>query len=153
MIEVNWLAIIVCAVVGMGIGALWHSKMLFGNAFMEASGMDMNMPPEKMKEIQKGMWKYYLTQFILLLIQLYFLSIAILIMSWGGRGGDVQESGVMTGVLTALGVWLGFIIPSIGGQCLWSNRPRKMAWRLFFINAGYMLVSLLIFGAILGAWM
>jgi hypothetical protein len=153
MIPVNYVAILVCGLVGMFIGFLWHSKILFGVAFMEASGMDMNMPPEKMKEIQKGMWKNYLTQFVLLLIQLYFLSVAILLMSWGGRGGDVQESGVMIGVLTALGVWLGFAMPLAASNAMWSNRPRKMAWRLFFINAGYMLVSLLIFGAILGAWM
>lgn len=148
MIPVNYVAIVVCAVIGMIIGALWHSKILFGKIFMEASGMDMNMTPEKMKEMQKEMWKLYLTQFVLLLIELYVLShIIVMGMAYFGT------TGAMSGISTAFWVWLGFAMPLAASNAMWSNRPRKMAWRLFFINAGYMLVSLLIFGVILGVWM
>lgn len=148
MIEVNYLAILVCAVVGMAIGAIWHSKMLFGKAFSEAAGMDMNMPPEKMAAIQKEMWKYYLTQFVLLFIQIYILYHAIVM----GKA-YFEETSIMAGLSAAFWNWLGFMLPVIGGNALWSARPRKMAWRLFFISAGYQLVSMLIFGLILGAWM
>lgn len=148
MIEVNWLAIVVCAVVGMGIGALWHSKMLFGNAYMRAAGMDMNMSPEKMAAIQKEMWKYYLTQFVLLSITLFMLSHSI-VMGTAYFG----YSGVTAGLSTAFWNWFGYVMPVTAGAALWSSRPRKEAWNLFFISAGYQLVCFLIFGAILGAWM
>ncbi len=148
MIEVNYLAIIVCGVIGMALGTLWHSKFLFGPAFMEASGMDMHMSPEKMATMQKQMWKYYLTQFVLLLITLFVLSHSI-------RMGEAffGFTGVTAGLSAAFWNWLGYMMPVNAGAALWSNRPRRLAWRLFFITTGYSLVSLLIFGAILGAWM
>ncbi len=148
MIEVNYLAILVCGIVGMVIGMLWHSKMLFGPAFIKATGMDMNMSPEKMAEIQKGMWKLYLTQFVLLLIQLFVLShIIVMAMSYLGTAGATA------GLSAAFWTWLGFAMPINAGNAMWSARPRVYAWHLFFITAGFQLVSLLVFGAILGAWM
>ncbi len=141
---VNYIAILVCAVVGMIIGTLWHSKLLFGPAFMEAAGMDMNMSPEKMKEIQKKMWQLYLAQFVMLVVELYVLAHYVTAVS--------PLPGVVGGLTTAFWIWIGFMVPIIGGNAMWSARPRKMAWRLFFISAGYQLVCVLIFGAILGAW-
>ena len=55
--EINLLAVLVCGIASMIVGSLWHSKFLFGDAFIKASGMDIGMTPEKMAEIQKKMWQ------------------------------------------------------------------------------------------------
>lgn len=141
MIEVNWLAIIICGVAAMTVGAIWHGP-LFGKAYMRAIGADLNMPPEKMAEIQKKMWQLYLLQFILVVLQVYVL--------WFYLVGAVD---VMTPLSNALWIWLGFLLPTVGGQWMWSARPRKLAWTGFFISAGYNLVLFTVFALILQAFM
>lgn len=133
-------AVLLCAVAAMVLGTVWHSKLLFGPAFMDAAGMDTNMPPEKMKEIQSRMWQYYLTQFLLALLQASVLSLFV-----GGWTG-------MYGALRSFLIWLGFVMPTVAGASLWSPRPRAKAWKLFFISAGYQLVLFIVFGFILGNW-
>lgn len=133
---VNFWAILVCAIAAMIIGALWHSKLLFGNLYMKAIGGDMNMPPEKMAEIQKKMWQLYMTQFILVLFQAWVLAYFL----W-------------VGVASVLWIWAGFLMPTLAGQWMWSARPRKLAWTGFLISAGYNLALFVVFGLILQAWM
>ena len=138
--EINLLAVLVCGVGAMVIGTVWHSKFLFGDAFIKASGMDIGMTPEKMAVIQKKMWQLYLTQFILALLQAYVL--VIYIKNWTS----------INGISNAFLIWLGFVMPVVAGSCMWSSRPRKDAWKVFFISAGYHLVLFMVFGFILGSW-
>lgn len=138
--DINLLAVLVCGVAAMIVGSLWHSKMLFGDAFIKASGMDIGMTPEKMAEIQKKMWQLYATQFILALLQAYVL--AIYVTNWTS----------VSGISNALLIWLGFVMPVVAGSCMWSSRPRKDAWKVFFISAGYQLVLFVVFGFILSIW-
>lgn len=138
----SFLAILLCAIAAMILGTLWHSKALFGDRFMRAIGGDPNMPPEKMKEIQKKMWQIFLTQFLLSLFQVWILS-------------KYLSSGAfaMSPLANAFWIWAGFIMPTIAGSAMWSARPRKMAWQIFLISAGYQLVLFLVFGIILKVWM
>ena len=138
--DINLLAVLVCGVVAMVIGSLWHSKLMFGNAFIKASGMDIGMTPEKMAEIQKKMWQLYVTQFILALLQAYVL--VIYIVNWN----------TISGVSNAFLIWLGFVMPVVAGNAMWSSRPRKDAWKVFFISMGYQFVFFIVFGFILGSW-
>ena len=46
-------------------------------------------------------------------------------------------------------IWLGFYVPLLFGSVAWEGKP----WKLFLINAGYSLVSLLVMGSILASWM
>lgn len=142
MIEINWLAIVLCGIVAMIIGMLWHSKVLFGPTYMKAIGADPNMPKEKMAEIQKKMWQLYLAQFVLVLLQVWVL--------WYYIMGAIQ---VMSPISNAFWIWLGFVLPTLAGQWMWSARPRKWAWKGFLISAGYNLVLFIVFALILGAWM
>lgn len=140
--EINWLALLVCAIAAMVIGFLWHSKMLFGDRYMRAIGGNTNITPEQMKEIQKKMWQLYITQFILVLFQVYVL--------WHYLAGAAS---VMTPVSNAIWIWAGFVMPTLAGQWMWSARPRKLAWQGFLISIGYNLVLFIAFALILGAWM
>ena len=133
---ISFWAVIVCAVAAMVLGMIWHSKALFGNKYMKALGADMNMSPEKMAEIQKKMWQLYIVQFLLVMLQAWVLAQFL----W-------------VGVANALWIWVGFIMPTIAGATMWSARPRKDAWTIFLISAGYSLVLFIMFGLILKAWM
>ena len=58
---INYLAVLVSAIIGMIIGALWYSPLLFGKLWMKLSGMTEKQLNEAKK---KGMGKMYLVAFI-----------------------------------------------------------------------------------------
>ena len=133
--------LLVGGVASMVVGMIWHSKALFGPAYMKALGADMNMSPEKMAEIQKKMWQLYITQFLLAVFQFWVLSVFVV------RTLEVFP------IATALWIWAGFLMPTVAGAAMWSARPKKDAWKIFLISAGYQLVLFLVFGFIIKAWM
>ena len=139
--EINVLAVVACGVVSLILGFLWYSQMLFGNIYMKSIGADINMPVEKMKEIQAKMWQLYITQFLLAVFQAFVLSHYI--SGWSDG----------TGLENALWIWAAFVMPTVAGAWMWSARPRRDAWNAFLISAGYQLVLFVLFGLILKAWM
>ena len=44
--QINYLAVVVCTIIAMAVGALWYSKVLFGNAWMKGVGLN----PEDVKK-------------------------------------------------------------------------------------------------------
>ncbi|MEZ4103187.1 MAG: hypothetical protein R3B55_01300 [Candidatus Paceibacterota bacterium] len=40
----------------------------------------------------------------------------------------------MTPATNAFWIWAGFVMPTLAGSALWSARPRKDAWKIFFIT-------------------
>lgn len=44
--------------------------------------------------------------------------------------------------------WLGFVAPVTLGAVLWEGKH----WKLWFLNNGYYLVTLLLMGAVLALW-
>jgi hypothetical protein len=59
---------------------------------------------------------------------------------------EMTQMGKVSNILsTAFFTWLGFYVPYHLGAIVWENR----SWKLFFINVGYALVSLLLVSAIL----
>jgi hypothetical protein len=141
MIEINLLSILLCAVAAMVLGMIWHGQALFGNKFMKAMGADMNMSKEKMAEIQKKMWQLYILQFVLVFFQAWVL--AHFIAAWDS----------VSGITTSLWIWAGFVLPTTAGACMWSARPRKDAWTMFWISAGYSFLLFIAFGLIIQAMM
>lgn len=143
MIEVpiNFLAIIAAAVATMVIGFLWYGP-LFGKQWSRLMGWG-EMTPEKMKEMQKKALPGYTIQFVgALFMACVFAYILVFANTY------FNESGALPGIEGALWLWVGFIVPVTIGSVFWEGKP----WRLWFINAGYFLVNLLVIGAILGAW-
>ena len=63
--------------------------------------------------------------------------------AWG------KEMGPLVNVLnSAIFTWLGFYVPGHLGATVWENK----SWKLFAINTGYNLVSLLVVALILNYW-
>lgn len=136
--EVNFVAVLVSGVAAMVIGSLWHGP-LFGKAFMWANNWpDWNSySKEEQQKKQKEMMPMYLVQFLFSLLQIYIL--AHFIKGWS----DVSPYEVATWL------WLGFMVPVIAGNAIWNINSSKQRLTLFGVVAGYQLVSMLVFAAIL----
>ena len=135
MVEVNFLAVLAAGVASMLVGWLWYSPMLFGNLWMKLSGVKMPSGSEMKTAMMRG----YIVGFLLSLLTAYVLS------------HFVDYTGATTtaeGAATAFWVWLGFTAPLMMGSVLWEGKPLK----LWFLNAGNNLVTLLIMGMIVAAW-
>lgn len=139
---INYIAVLVCAIASMVIGFVWYGP-LFGKVWMREIMGSESMTHEQSESMKKGMWGYYLIQFILSLITAGFL--AVHIANWA----DVTVSALAIAVCT----WFGFVMTTIAGGSLWSGKPRRTAWKMFLITAGAQLVTFIVFGLILGAWM
>ena len=135
-VSVNWLAMVVCAIASLVIGGIWYGP-LFGKPFRVAMGMD-NLDPVKLAEMKKQMYPMYTAQFIASLITAVALAVFI------GKTGNVD---VTHGVKVAVAAWFGFIVPIQFGNSLWGGKRV-----LFYLGAGNMLVTMVVFGAILGVW-
>jgi sterol desaturase/sphingolipid hydroxylase (fatty acid hydroxylase superfamily) len=132
-VGVNYVAVIVAAVVSMVIGFFWYSESLFGKhwmKYMKFTKKDVN------KAKEKGMGKTMLTMFITTLIMAYILAHFIKILGIDTMSGGVQ---------VAFWIWLGFLATTQLGAVLWENKPLG----LYYINTGHSLVSMVIMGAIL----
>jgi hypothetical protein len=136
MYTINFWPILVASVVAFVISALWYSPILFGKEWMALTKMsDADMDAAK----AKGVWKYYVIQFIVTLVT--FAVLAFIIVSTGVRGGS---NGAFMGFL----VWLGFVLTADIGRLIWENKPFK----LIVIQSVANLVNLVIGGAIMGMW-
>lgn len=136
MWNVNLWAVLVSAVASMVIGSIWYGP-LFGKKFMAACGMDKWTPEQKAAEMKK-MWVSYVLQLVASLVMFYVLA------------GIIAGFGHLTvggGMMTALIMWVGFVVPIKLGEALWGGNKT-----LFLLGTFNMLVTLLAAGAILGAW-
>ena len=141
MISINYWAVVVSAVASMVIGFLWYGP-LFGKAWSKLMGWG-DMTPEKMKEMQKKAMSGYAIQFVGALLMAYTLAHALIFAS-----AYLNASGWSAGLMAGFWNWLGFVVPVTVGSMLWEGKPVK----LWFLNAGYFLVNLLLMGVILALW-
>ena len=142
---INWWAVIVSAIVSMIIGSIWFGP-LFGKKWSEVMGVDFDSKSEEEKKaMMKMMGPMYALQFILSLLTLYILAHYI--------AGWQPQPGAMGGIINALFIYVGFIVPTLAGNAMWSGKTKRLALNMFWINAGYNLILYVVFGAILGGWM
>ena len=138
-VPINYLAVVVSAVIAMIIGGLWYGP-LFGKMWTQLAGMTA----EKMAaEMAKGMAPKYAIQAIGSLIMSFVLAHSIIFAST-----YMHVAGIAAGLEAAFWNWIGFIAPVTIGSVLWDGKP----WKLWFLNSGYYLVLLVVMGAILGLW-
>ena len=137
MHTVNLWAILVAAIVAFAIGALWYSPILFGKEWMSLTGKTQkDVAAAKAKG---GMWKLYVAQLILAIITFGVLGFIV-----AAASGATASDGAFMGFLA----WLGFDATVILGGFLWEKKPLK----LVVIQAACSLLTLVVGGAIIGAW-
>lgn len=131
-LEVNYLSVLLAAVVYFLIGALWYSPQLFGHHWMKHEGIH----PDHHEPYVPGIGSY-IGEFILDLLMAFVLALFIAL-------ADINSWG--QGMLVALWAWIGFVAAPSLSALLWSRKSYKS----FLINAGFVLVGLLAMGAIIG---
>jgi hypothetical protein len=136
-IEVNYVAILVAGIASMVVGFLWYGPMLFGNVWMKLMGYTK----ESIEKEKTNMGKTYGISFVLALLTAYVLSHVM-----GLSQNFYHYDAVMTGVTSAFWMWLGFIMPVQATDVLFGNKKIK----LFAVNTGYQLVSVIVMGIVLG---
>jgi hypothetical protein len=137
-INVDYMAVIVAAVVSMVIGFLWYGQLLFGKPWMKLMGYT----PESLKTEQQKMGMYYGLSFVLSLVTAYIL-FHVMTMSQDFYGlGKLQ-----TALTSAFWMWLGFILPVQATGTIFS---KDKSFKLLGINAGYQLASILGMGVVIG---
>ena len=131
MIQVNYVAVGAAAVSAMVVGSVWYGP-LFGNAWMKLVGIskaDIN---------KKEMPKLYGIMFLGALVEAYVLS------------HFIHYAGAYTlilGAKTGLWAWLGFVATTMVGNYMFAKRPMN----LYYIDASYALVNLVVMGAIIAS--
>lgn len=140
MVPINYLAVIVSAVAAMAVGFVWYGQ-LFSKQWVALNGWTEE---EMARRQQQNMTKQYALQALGALIMAYVLAHSIIF-----GGAYLNASGLNAGLQGAFWSWLGFVAPVTLGAVLWDGKP----WKLWFINAGYYLVVLLVMGTIIGLWM
>ena len=138
--KTNWLAIVVAAVVGMGIGFLFYGA-LFQDAWMAGNGITSNEDMSKMFKYGEEVPLSHLPMIINTVVMvLYALIVNWLVTrtgetSWAGGA----KIGAIVGAVVLLNVYV-------------SNRFAANPTSLSMIDVGYALVLLAAIGAIVGGW-
>jgi hypothetical protein len=136
-VPVNYLAVLVAGIASMVVGFLWYGPMLFAKPWMKLMGHTQ----ETMKKEQAKMTKTYSLSFVLALITAYVLS-HVMALSESYFGNPP----LMTGLTSAFWMWLGFVMPVQATDVMFGGK----SFKLFAINTGYQLASLLVMGIVIG---
>jgi hypothetical protein len=129
--QINYLAVVVAALIPMALGMLWYSPALFANAWMKA----VNKRPEEMSGAATGYAVSAVCYLVMSFVLAHFVDYA-------------GATDVVSGAVTGLWLWLGFVATAL----LVTHIFERRSLRLYGIYAGYQLVALLLMGALLAAW-
>lgn len=131
--SINWLAVVVCIVVSMVSGSIWyHPKTLFPT-WWKVVGAGREQP---------GMENMGMTWALTVLASfVQAVSMAFMVKAMG-------STTIVSGAMTGLMLWMGFIAPTYLVNKLFAGHGLK----IWAIEVGNHLVNFLIFGVILTMW-
>ena len=131
-VAINFAAFAACVAVRFIVGGLWFSPALFLRAWQADTGVnDEAMKPRMGKAMAVDLAGAILMTFVLAYSVRY-------------AGASTPLTGAMVGALN----WLGFVAVTAAARVTYEGA----SLRLFLINSGYNLVTLLLMGAVLGQW-
>ena len=131
-VHVNFLAVVVATVVAYVIAFVWYA-VIFRKQWMQLTGITEMKPSPK--------------NVVLVLVGTFIMSY-VLDHSIAFGNAYVQTSGVSGGLQGGFFNWLGFVAPVTLMNVLYEKR----SWKLWLLDNGFWLVSLLVMGAILSSW-
>ena len=134
--ELNWLAVIVGAVIYFALGALWYSPMLLGRQWQRSIGWDPERTPPEMKPTT------YLVPFLAYLV----MAIAIRLLA-AATGTDELGEGLVLGVVAGAGLLL---MHTLVDATFDPNKPEPWTW--FAINGSYHLIGVIIVAVVVAVW-
>lgn len=139
-LEINMPAILVTVVACFILGFIWYTP-LFGKAWGKEMGYDPNEKPATSTFV-RGLVFMVIGNF------LFAWVLAHNIAAWGFVPGIGEMSTFGSAMSTAVFTWMGFYLPGELGATVWE----KKSWKLFAINTGYHLATLILAAFILTYW-
>lgn len=136
--DIQYLVVFIASVVSMGVGFLWYSPIIVGKQWMR----ERNFTEDSLKKAQAKMGPLYGVSFVVSLITAYALAQVI-----GMSQSMYEQSTLQIGITSATWMWFGFIMPVQVTQTIFSDEKN---WKLFAIDSGYQLASVLAMGTVLG---
>ena len=142
---VNYLAVLVAAIVMFILGGLWYSPVLFMKKWLALQ----NRTEEQMRAqaASANMPLMYASAFVTALITSWVMAHLL------GHLAYVADPSVINlnaahGALFGFVCWLGFAAPTSYATAIFSGKPKQ----LWLIDSTYNLVSFVLAGAILAVW-
>lgn len=132
MLPINWLAVLVAAIIRMAVGFAWYSPPLLLKPWQALTGVT----PETMRA---GLTKAMVVDVIASLVMAFALANIIV-------GAGITDW--LNGALAGFWVWLGFQATLL--VSLWGYENRSL--KLIAINLGNNLIALVLMGALLAVW-
>jgi len=133
---INWLAVLVGAVVYFVIGAAWFAPAVFGRPWMAAIGWDESRPRPEMNPVSYAGPAIF-----------YLIASAVTGLLAKATGTDSLQEGVILGLV----VGVGYALTVTATDAVFDpNKPKP--WNWFAISGAYHVVALVLVGMIIGAW-
>ena len=131
-LHINHIAVLVCAILNLALGALWYSPILFYRTWLS----ETKLTDEQLARSNSA--RIYGLAFLLALIISYNLAFFL---------GDAQTNAVW-GTTAGFLAGFGFSALILAIIALFEQR----SWRYIFINGGYITAYFTLIGFILGIW-
>ena len=123
---INYLAVLVAAVLQFIFGAIWYMP-LFGKTWGKIHGIDMaSMPKEEQAKMQKAMMPLLGVQFLVTVITTFVFALLL-----GGFPSDWNIYGL------AFFFWLGFVLPTqVSAVLFGGTKPGWIVTKIAIMAAG-----------------
>lgn len=131
-IPIHFSSILIAAAAKMLVGALWYSPALFLDTWFRVSGITE-------QQMKAGLVRALAIEVVGSLIMAFVLVHAVRY-----AGATTAAQGMAVGFFS----WLGFVAVVTIGSVTYERKP----FQLFLLINGYLLISLLVMGALLAVW-
>lgn len=131
-LNINHIAVFVCALANLALGALWYSPLLFYKAWLSETKLSQE------QLAKSSPLKTYGLTFLFALLMSYNLAFFLgddqTTAAWGATAGFLAGFGFSTLIFAVIALF------------------EQRSWRYILINGGFITVYFTIIGFILGAW-
>ncbi len=132
---------IIGAIISAVTGTFWYSGATpMGRLHMRYLGFDKLSQTEKdalIAAAKPTMWKTYTAQMSLSLVTSLFIGFVTWFTVQGGGPANAVYFYVPI-------IWIAFTVPMIGQNLLWGNTEPSLAWKKFFGDAAYNLITFML---------
>lgn len=134
--QMNWLAVIVGALVYFALGALWYSPAFLGRRWQRSIGWDPEQRPPEMR----------VTTYLVPALAYLVMAIAIGLLA-EATGTDTIGEGLVLGLVLGIGLSL---MHTLVDATFDPNKPEPWTW--FAINGSYHALGILVVAVIVAVW-
>ena len=134
--QLNWLAVIVGALIYFALGALWYAPPFLGRRWQRSIGWD---PERTLPQMSPATYAVPLVAYLVMATAVGLLAAA--------TGSDTIGDGIVLGLVTGVGLTL---MHTMVDATFDPNKPEPWTW--FAINGSYHALGLMIVAIVVSLW-